>query len=256
MNKKVLVVGSYSYYTPHASFGEYADNIKLLDKDPSSIRLVVFIGGADVDPSLYGEKAHPLTYASKDCDRRDLHAFKLAQKNNIPCAGICRGGQFLTVMAGGKLIQHVSGHTMTHSMTTKYGSTMRVTSTHHQMFGWPLPENAVLVGWAAEKYAKKAYEREKLYTGSSRLFRVDDEVKEKADYDEILSSWYALKSQRFVNSAYEPAGVEPDFEPEVVYYPNINSLATQFHPEMMDKSSDGYRFYVEQVEKLLGDKNF
>ncbi|MFA6594605.1 MAG: gamma-glutamyl-gamma-aminobutyrate hydrolase family protein [Candidatus Buchananbacteria bacterium] len=230
MSKKVLVVGCQSYYDPHVSFGTYTGDIKLLEKDPASVRLVVFIGGADINPKLYGHEKFELTGCSDACDNRDIAVFNSAQANHVPCAGICRGGQFLTVMAGGHLIQHVSGHGCSHSMTTHTGKEMKVTSTHHQMFGWPLPEGAQLLGWATEKYAKKAYNQNKIYSS-------------------LLKTRWASCTEY----AYEPAHVEPDYEPEIVYYPNINSLAAQYHPEMMDESTEGFKFYVEQVEKLLSN---
>ena len=51
--------------------------------------------------------------------------------------GVCRGGQFLNVMNGGTMWQHVSGHTGTHKIVDVTGLTdgkeINVTSTHHQM---------------------------------------------------------------------------------------------------------------------------
>jgi len=49
--------------------------------------------------------------------------------------GICRGSQFLTVMSGGRLFQDVSGHAImgTHLIKFKDGSSLGITSTHHQM---------------------------------------------------------------------------------------------------------------------------
>jgi gamma-glutamyl-gamma-aminobutyrate hydrolase PuuD len=63
-------------------------------------------------------------------------------------AGICRGAQFLNVMAGGKMIQHVDSHGNYHSMTTIDGEEMEVSSTHHQMI-IPPKQDALLVGWSS-----------------------------------------------------------------------------------------------------------
>lgn len=98
--------------------------------------LVQFCGGEDVTPALYGEAKHPETSCNPDRDKREEIIFGLALKAKIPMAGICRGGQFLNVMCGGKMWQHVDGHALggtheCHDLTT--GDVFQVTSTHHQM---------------------------------------------------------------------------------------------------------------------------
>jgi len=97
--------------------------------------LVIFTGGPDVDPSIYGCKdIHPRTNFDKRRDDRDIETYKQAQALGIPMVGICRGSQFLHVMQGGRLYQHVEGHVGPHSMLDS--GTQRliqtVSSTHHQ----------------------------------------------------------------------------------------------------------------------------
>lgn len=99
--------------------------------------LVQFTGGADVSPELYGEKnAH--SYVSVDRDLSDLCAFRQALALGKPMAGICRGGQFLNVMSGGKMVQHVEGHAngkmhKAEGIVYPCLNKIDVTSTHHQM---------------------------------------------------------------------------------------------------------------------------
>lgn len=54
-----------------------------------------------------------------------LVLYNNAKRLQIPMVGICRGAQFLNVMAGGKMIQHVEGHAIhgTHEIvvTDVYG---------------------------------------------------------------------------------------------------------------------------------------
>lgn len=97
--------------------------------------LVQFTGGEDVSPSLYGEGAHPTTQFSPVRDRREKAIFESALKLQIPMAGICRGGQFLNVMCGGKMWQNVDGHTCgSHEVKdVRTGEVFMATSTHHQM---------------------------------------------------------------------------------------------------------------------------
>src|SRR5690554_3184603 len=72
--------------------------------------LVCFIGGEDVQPSLYGEHDHPSTHTNPARDEMEEKLFHYCLNEGIPMAGICRGAQFLNVMNGGKLYQDVDNH--------------------------------------------------------------------------------------------------------------------------------------------------
>lgn len=99
---------------------------------PDSADLIQFTGGSDVSPSLYGEKMHP--YATVNLTRDKADKFIYANyEGKKPMAGICRGGQFLNVMNGGKMFQHIDGHLGNHTIVTEDGDFLEVTSTHHQM---------------------------------------------------------------------------------------------------------------------------
>jgi gamma-glutamyl-gamma-aminobutyrate hydrolase PuuD len=92
--------------------------------------LVCFTGGEDVSPEFYGEEN---THSYNNI-LRDLEEELVFQKFfNTPKVGICRGGQFLNVMSGGKMIQHVEGHTRNHLLMVRTDLKIPVTSTHHQM---------------------------------------------------------------------------------------------------------------------------
>lgn len=107
-------------------------------------KYVIFWGGTDVNPSLYGEKLSP--YSQQPNTKRDLLEIAMASycvENNIPMIGICRGAQLLNVFNGGKLLQDITNHTSTHIMRTYDGKEIRVNSTHHQMMV-PTPEADVL----------------------------------------------------------------------------------------------------------------
>jgi putative glutamine amidotransferase len=68
---------------------------------------VLFSGGADVDPSRYGdETVHEATYGI-DAERDDfeLDLFHAATARDLPILGICRGIQLINVALGGTLIQ-------------------------------------------------------------------------------------------------------------------------------------------------------
>jgi GMP synthase-like glutamine amidotransferase len=125
---KVYVVGTQTGYTRFLKNFKLVDNIKDAD-------LVLFTGGEDVDPSLYGKEKHRTTYSNIHRDLAELSAFKQIQPNQV-VLGICRGSQFLCVANGGILVQDCDNHAIwgTHEIIdTKTGDVYEITSTHHQM---------------------------------------------------------------------------------------------------------------------------
>ncbi len=69
---------------------------------------IVFSGGADIDPSLYGAEPHPETdtpQARRDAGERVL--LEAALERDMPTLAICRGFQLLNVVRGGDLVQHL-----------------------------------------------------------------------------------------------------------------------------------------------------
>ena len=67
---------------------------------------VLFTGGHDVDPALYGEAV--MECCSELCparDRLEPAVLRAAMKKNIPILGICRGLQLINAVLGGTLWQ-------------------------------------------------------------------------------------------------------------------------------------------------------
>lgn len=130
--RSVLIVngsGQYSRLFEGLGYDEVPTLLDLPD-------LIVFTGGADVDPALYGEHPHPRTYSEPERDKREKAIFLRSQDRGIPALGICRGGQFLNVLSGGSMNQHVDGHaTGNNHLITDHasGEEIMVSSTHHQM---------------------------------------------------------------------------------------------------------------------------
>lgn len=138
--RKIFVVGgSYGYISWMEGVRE--NNIKNAD-------LVLFTGGEDVDPSLYKEQEHYTTGSNINRDIEEQKLFEEAVKLGKPIIGICRGSQFLCVMNGGKLVQHMN-HPGSHEILTSDGHKLEATSTHHQMqYPFNLPkENYSILGW-------------------------------------------------------------------------------------------------------------
>jgi putative glutamine amidotransferase len=116
---------------------------------------LVLSGGADLDPSLYGqEPIENLQEPENDRDEWEMELFRAARERDLPILAICRGLQLVNVAFGGTLVQHVEledgsghpqwnvdGHTFTHEVhvipdtlaATLMPSIWSVNSLHHQI---------------------------------------------------------------------------------------------------------------------------
>jgi gamma-glutamyl-gamma-aminobutyrate hydrolase PuuD len=69
---------------------------------------MVFSGGSDLDPELYGADAHAETGGVvRERDDFELALMQAALARDLPVLAICRGSQVLNVALGGELEQHV-----------------------------------------------------------------------------------------------------------------------------------------------------
>lgn len=128
MKNAYIVGGAGDYARLFNSMGFFITN------DITQADMVVFTGGADVHPYLYGDNQHAYTDTDLERDRREETVFETAREMDIPMVGICRGAQFLNVMSGGRMYQHVDKHCGDHEITDlQTGEHILVSSTHHQM---------------------------------------------------------------------------------------------------------------------------
>lgn len=80
---------------------------------------IIFQGGIDITPQLYGE--YPLDDDHRGDPQRDVYEMKildLAIKRKMPVLGICRGFQLINVYFGGSLYQDIE--TQSESKTKHY----------------------------------------------------------------------------------------------------------------------------------------
>jgi putative glutamine amidotransferase len=117
---------------------------------------LIFSGGSDLDPELYGQDPHPETFGvHEERDRAELALLEAALERDMPMLAICRGSQVLNVARGGDLVQHLpevvgdekhkhdpgtfSDHDVVLEEGTKLaallGGHAPVKSHHHQGFG-------------------------------------------------------------------------------------------------------------------------
>lgn len=155
---KILLLGPPVY---KRAFLNVAEDIEFHDAmyslpvevTPETVDFAVFTGGADVSPHLYGESPRPETNTDPRRDFREKHLFDTLKRRNIPMVGICRGAQFLNVMNGGKMNQHVERHTAPHRMKLnmmlgEMPNEIQVNSTHHQMM--EVPKNGQVLAYTSD----------------------------------------------------------------------------------------------------------
>lgn len=188
-----------------------------LAKSPLQADLIQFTGGEDVTPALYGEERHPYTGNSFERDLYEAGYFAIAQRMGIPMAGICRGGQFLNVMSGGKMYQHVSAHATgkNHDLIdVNTGRAITVSSTHHQM---------MIAGPEGVLHATANLGGFKEYVSEHGI------VERKA---QLLN----------------------DSDTEVVYYAHTKVLCFQPHAEFFGPEHECFQYYFELIERCHGLK--
>lgn len=81
--KKIYVVGNSIEYASWIEDSKLVDSINDAD-------IVLFTGGEDVDPSLYGCEKHYKTYSNIDRDIEERKWFKMIRPDQL-ALGICRG---------------------------------------------------------------------------------------------------------------------------------------------------------------------
>jgi gamma-glutamyl-gamma-aminobutyrate hydrolase PuuD len=141
-----------------------------IDETLDALDGIVFSGGADVDPTMYGADAHPETDTPQARrDAGELALLTAALGRDMPTLAICRGFQLLNVARGGDLVQHlpekvghdehkqIPGEFAEHPVEVKEGTRLAtmvggrsdVTSHHHQGVG-RIGEGLVETAWASD----------------------------------------------------------------------------------------------------------
>jgi GMP synthase-like glutamine amidotransferase len=137
-------------------FGEISHDISALKLQPFDFRLVVFTGGADVDPKYYADTSPKgICHSNPARDAEERRVFGFARQRGIRMVGICRGMQFLNVMTGGAMMHDISGHTGgSHKVMTHDRETPFITNSfHHQMC--ILSKNSYLLAWSHERLSRR-----------------------------------------------------------------------------------------------------
>lgn len=156
-----LASAIYGAAHPFDKFGLFSKVITArIPADLDGADALVVWGGADIHPSLYNDvNTHSgVGTAPSPRDNMEWELMKQAVHNKIPIIGICRGGQMLCALAGGKLYQHVDNHAGGgHGVVTRAEESFIVSSLHHQMMN-PAGTKHELVAWSTHNRSPKYYD--------------------------------------------------------------------------------------------------
>lgn len=214
--RKVVFIadGNIEYIKLFSSYGYIVSHNRNEKPD-----LLCFTGGADVDPGLYNEITLPLTMTDERRDKRDQLLYK--EYPDVPKVGICRGGQFLNVINGGAMWQHVNNHGLVggHPIVNLLKipklepfKTVMATSTHHQM---------MIAGEDAEIIA----------------IAVDGTKENKG----LATKYQSANSSRKT----------PEYDTEVVWYEKTRSLCFQPHPEFGNANIELKNYFHNLIDYLI-----
>ena len=126
---------------------------------------LIFSGGNDMEPDLYGAEAHPTTLGTNPArDRGELALLKGALERDLPVLAVCRGFEVLNVARGGDLVQHLpdvvgheehraivgefSEHAVRVDPSSRIGDVPGVVKSHHHQGVGRIGEGLREVAWA------------------------------------------------------------------------------------------------------------
>ncbi|MCR4843033.1 MAG: gamma-glutamyl-gamma-aminobutyrate hydrolase family protein [Eubacterium sp.] len=170
---------------------------------------LLFTGGHDVSPSLYGEEPlEGLVSCCADRDEMEKIVLGIAVNRDVPVLGICRGIQFINAALGGTLYQDLP---IQHPSETE----------HHQSPPYHVPVHNVTVLDGTPL-------RECLGVGGLRV------------------NSYHHQAVRELSGELEAMAVSEDGLIEAVHKPGHRFLwAVQWHPEFSYKTDEGSRRIFE-----------
>lgn len=89
----------------------YRTDLSLVPDILDAVDGMLFTGGDDLDPAIYGETYHPKAVpVDPDRQRFELALLAEVERRRVPALGICLGSQLMNVHRGGSLIQFLPEH--------------------------------------------------------------------------------------------------------------------------------------------------
>lgn len=191
----------------------YRTDVSLIPQFVDLLDGVLFSGGNDLDPALYGETYHPKA-APIDPDRQQFELALLAEveKRRTPALGICLGSQLMNVYRGGSLIQFLP-------------DIERPKSIEHRKLGTEMPRHEVSVD--PQSAVAQAVGKSLLDVNSSHK-----------------------QSVKKVGRGLRIIGTSPDGIIEGIEDPSFPLfLGVQWHPERLHEEKDHLALFKLLVDK-------
>jgi len=178
---------------------------------------VLFTGGGDVDPVLFGETPHEKFEASDaGRDQYEIELAKLAVQAELPIFAICRGMQVVNVAHGGSLVQDIPS--------------MVDGAVNHSLRE---PRNAI----AHEVWVTKG----------SRLWTIMSDQMEEGDTCQVNSRHH--QAVKVVAAGWEISGTAPDGVIEAFERPERPfCLGVQWHPENFWRTGEFRALFESFIE--------
>lgn len=194
-------------FITHRAFYNYIMNLFIkydfnIVNDVDDADVIVFSGGADINPFLYNNHRHPTTSFVDWYDTEEVGYYHRAQELGIPCVGICRGAQLLCALNNGELWQDVNGHANGDHEAFTFGTNIPVlvSSMHHQMLKLTNQTNEHIMLLVSH-----------ISTRKEAMSQLED-------------------TSKVVKKVVLEGEVEDDIE--AIFFPSTNSLCFQAHPEL------------------------
>lgn len=174
---------------------------------------IIFTGGPDVRPELFGESIIPSCGSINDeRDAFEIKLYKMAIEADKSILGICRGVQVMNIAAGGNIYQDIYSQS----------KTMLV---HHTLD------------------SKKAFHD---------VTVCDERVFDKIGFlaKGFKTNSYHHQSVKCLADGYEPAAYSPDGLIEAIYMPSRRfAVGVQWHPEKRFEGDENcFRILIDFVE--------
>jgi putative glutamine amidotransferase len=177
---------------------------------------LVLSGGGDIDPSLFEQERHAMTYGIDDArDAFEIALMREAVERDVPTLAICRGIQVMNVALGGTLHQHV-------------------------------PE---LSGDLEHRQNKAGFSQD-VPSHRVALENTPNPISDLLGKDELMVNSFHHQSISEVAASLMLAGRSEDGVIEAVYHPGMRfAIGVQWHPEMLAANHpDHARLFEALVE--------
>lgn len=199
---------------------------------------VIFTGGADIDPSFYGEQPTSRTYVNSHHDHLDravLNELTDRRLYNVYKLGTCRGAQLLWAWNGGKLQQHIPHHGGDHVAHLTYSQTLL-----SKRVRVPEERNVPIMRQTAFRaaYFEANPFQPRSFTITSLHHQACDWESWRPGHLTDAPPQLLLAGESNGQTAVEAWHSRPQ-----------NILGFQYHPEWMEADSLGYKWTIGAIQK-------